>query len=482
VPCDFRQDLHFNAVVLAGGPAFAFPPVRDNWGPRLGVAWQLNRKTVLRGGYGLYWDSLPARSQYAQNGLEAAVWPDSTAIPGFDLNAPADFLGGTNQLVTQAQANTLVSLPGASPWTVANFPLDPHFKDARSQQWHVQIQRGITPEILFSIAYAGSNNGRLDYKGKPNTAPQAFPSGTSADTIDAVRPMPWVSANINYEQSIGYSRYNALETSLHHRVSNGLFFLLSYTWSKSIDVSSGYFGVENGPGGGAVVQNYFDLKSNEGVSAFDITHFLSLASVYELPFGHGKKWLRSGPLSWIFGDWQANPLFQARSGQPYTLNVSGDIANISGSGGISASVASGYGRPNVIADPFKPGPVPANPDPKCQLTISQGGRAADSVQNSVTWFNPCSFTTPVNSFGDLGRTTYRGPAVFNMDFSVIKNIPLAREGMRLQMAFEAFNLFNIQNLDVPSQLNITNRSAGVITSLAQGTTPRELQFGLRFVF
>jgi len=69
-----------------------------------------------------------------------------------------------------------------------------------------------------------------------------------------------------------------------------------------------------------------------------------------------------------------------------------------------------------------------------------------------------------------------------MDFSMIKNIPLHREGMRLQMAFEAFNVFNIQNLDTPSQLNITNRSAGVITSLAQGTTPRELQFGVRFVF
>ncbi len=453
-------------------PAFAFPPVRDNWGPRVGAAFQLNRKTVLRGGYGLYWDSLPARSQYAQNGLEAAVWPDATAIPGFDLNAPVDFSAGTSQLVTQAQANAAVSLPGASPWTVGNFPLDPDFKDARSQQWHVQIQREITPETLFTVAYAGSNNGRLDYKGKPNTAPQAFPAGTPAATIDALRPMPWVSANINYEQSIGYSHYNALETSLHHRVSNGLFLLVSYTWSKSIDVSSGYFGVENGPGGGAVVQNYFDLKSNQGVSAFDITHFLSLAALYEFPFGQGKRWLQRGPVSWILGNWQANPLFQARSGQPYTLNVSGDIANISGSGGISASTANGYGRPNIVGNPFQGGPVAANPTCTAPAT----------VLNSSDWFNPCAFASPVNSFGNLGRTTYRGPAVYNMDLSMIKNIPLPREGMGLQMAFEAFNVFNIQNLDTPSQLNITNRSAGVITSLAQGTTPRELQFGLRFVF
>ena len=221
-----------------------------------------------------------------------------------------------------------------------------------------------------------------------------------------------------------------------------------------------------------MVQNYFDLKSNEGVSAFDITHFLSFAAIYEFPFGHGKRWLHSGPASWILGNWQANPLFQARSGQPYTLNVSGDIANISGSGGISASTASGYGRPNIVGDPFQGGPAASNP--ACT--------APATVLNSTHWFNPCAFATPVNSFGNLGRTTYRGPAVYNVDFSMIKNIALPREGMKLQMAFEAFNVFNIQNLDVPSQLNITNRSAGVITSLAQGTTPRELQFGLRFVF
>ena len=484
IPCDFRQDLHFGNAILAGGSSAAFPPVRDNWGPRAGIAWRLTQNTVLRGGYGLYWDSLPARSQYAQNGLEAAIWPDAIAIPGRDLNAPVDFVGAspTQQSVVQAQANTVISLPAASPWTIANFPTDPKFKDAYSQQWHVELQRQINPDLLVQVAYAGSRNGRLDYKGKPNTASQAFPAGTPAATVDALRPMPWVSANVNYEQSTGYSRYNALGASVHRRATKDLFFLLSYTWSKSIDVSSGYFGVENGPGGGAVVQNYFDQKSNEGVSGYDITHFLSWAAVYELPFGHGKRWLQGGPGAWILGDWQANPILQARSGAPYTLNASGDIANISGSGGIQAQAASGYGRPNIVADPFQAGPVAANPDPKCQTTISQGGRAADAVHTSATWFNPCAFTVPSGSFGNLGRTPYRGSSVFNMDFSMTKNIPLPREGMKLQLAFQSFNVFNVQNLDAPSQLNVTNASAGVITSLAQGTTPRELQFGLKFVF
>src|SRR5262249_31032314 len=156
-------------------------------------------------------------------------------------------------------------------------------------------------------------------------------------------------------------------------------------------------------------------------SGFDITHFLSWATVYELPAGRGKRWFRSGPASWILGNWQANYIFQVRSGQPFTIRTTGDIANISGSGGVRAQNATGYGRPNIIADPSQPGPVPANPDVRCQKTISQGGRAADATRTPATWFNPCAFTVPSGSFGNLGRTPYRGSAVVNMDFSMFKS-------------------------------------------------------------
>jgi len=237
---------------------------------------------------------------------------------------------------------------------------------------------------MVSAAYVGSENGRLDYEGNANAANQASPNNTCAKTdtacnnayiaaIDSLRIMPWATAGITYAQSIGYSDYHALEAKMQRRFANGLVSLLSYTFGKSTDTSSGYFNVENGPQGGSSVQNYFDLNSAHGVSGYDITHFVSWATVYELPAGRGKRRLRGGPLSWILGNWQANYIFQARSGQPYGLVVQGDVANLKGSGGIGSNGPSDYARPNLIADPFTPGPVPANPNPRCQTTISQGG-------------------------------------------------------------------------------------------------------------
>ncbi|HVH71411.1 MAG TPA: TonB-dependent receptor, partial [Candidatus Dormibacteraeota bacterium] len=509
IPCDFRQDPHFSNVVLAGSSFFDPPPIKDNWAPRVGLAWQVTRKTVIRTGYGLYWDTLSGRGQAAQNDLEHGIWPDATAFSG-DVNSPLDFSGGTSKLITDLQGNFPTPLPGPTPWTAGGFALDPHkYKDGYSQQWQVEIQREVTPNLMFSSAYVGSKNGRLDYEGKANSARFGSPAVTDPMTttapgvttcgpsptaackaaylasIDALRAMPWANPGFTYAESIGYSNYHALEARMNRRFANGFESLLSYTFSKSIDVSSGYFGVENGNGGGSAVQNFYDQSTARGVSGFDITHFLSWYTVYEFPIGRGKKWLRGGPLSWILGNWQGNYIFQARSGQPYTLRVTGDVANLTGTGGVGAQSFTNYGRPNVVSNPFQAGPVAANPDPKCQLTISQGGKAADQVYSAQTWFNPCAFTVP-DGFGNLGRDAYRGSPVYNVDFSLFKSVPLAREGTALQIRFEAFNVLNIQNWDTPttqssdSGLTVGNKAFGRINTLAHD--PRQLQFGLRFTF
>ena len=166
--------------------------------------------------------------------------------------------------------------------------------------------------------------------------------------------------------------------------------------------------------------------------------------------------------------------------------MTGDLANLRGSG---SSAPNNYLRPNQVGDPYVAGPVAANPDPNCQKTISQGGRAADATRTITSWFNPCAFTAPFGAFGTFPRNALRGPSVYTMDLSLSKSIPIS-ERFKVQFRMEAFNVFNIQNWNTPENANLTINSTGStiaagvgkISTLAQGTTPRQIQFGIRLTY
>jgi hypothetical protein len=437
-----------NHITFVGTSAFMPKPVYDNVGPRVGAAWQLNPMTVLRAGYGLFWDALPARSQYTQNDIEGAAWPWTTAFGG-----TANTLGSPLQPMSALVGAFPIPIAAANPWSAVSgaFADDPNYKDGYSNQWNVELQRELGARMMVSAAYVGSRNGRLAYTGYANASPTPSPNGTPQSVIDLNRPVPWMVANIHYTEAIGSSHYNALQVKFERRLSNGLQTLVSYTWSKSIDNTSGYFGVEDGGGSRSSVQNFFDPASNQGPSGFDIPHFLSWYTVWDLPVGRGKRWLSTGPAAWILGNWSLNSIVQARSGQAFNVGVAGDTANIGGTGPAIAN----YERPNVIGNP-----IPA-------------------TQTAAMWFDPSAFAIPSGAFGNSTRNSLRSMAVRDVDLSLFKNVPIS--GTRtLQLRVEMFNVFNIIDLGVPSGTTIGVAGAGAVTTMAG--TPRQIQLGARFVF
>jgi hypothetical protein len=197
-------------------------------------------------------------------------------------------------------------------------------------EWKVSSKVTVNFGTQFDyVAYVGSVNRGLDYTGLGNSTQSPSLSTATRAQIDAKRPVSFMGGGIFYSRSIGESNYDSLQIKADRRFANGLQFLVSYSWPKSIDTgSSGWFGAEGGTSNSSI-QDYFHPNSNRSVSSYNVPHFLSISSIYELPFGKGKPYANSGPTSWIVGGWQANTIMQLRSGRPYNLQMTGDVANIS---------------------------------------------------------------------------------------------------------------------------------------------------------
>ncbi len=417
-------------------------PRNNGFGPRAGIAWQVGPKTVVRAGYGLVWDVFSGIIQEAQNHISR--WP-------VNLNFTQDINpDGASPLVLLSSLQVQASpVPAPTPWTAACYCADPNKKNQLSHQFNVQIQRQVTECLAIAMGYVGSRSSNLEETGLGNAAPTPGP-GTAAE-VNARRPWPFMIAT-RFGTDRGRAAYNSFQFSANQKVSRGLQFLLAYTWSKTIDNgTSGWFAAENGPSGDAALQDYNHPEASRSVSSYDVPQFLSLSAVYELPFGKGKTILNSGPVAQIVGGWQTNAVVQVRSGQPYTLNVQGDVANIGSTSGANPN----YGRPNLIGNPH-----PAQP------TVSQA-------------FNPQAFAVPQFAFGNFGRNVLRSEKVANTDFSLFRTFRLWKEQTKLQIRAEGFNVFNIMSYGTPAA-TIGLPNAGRISSVA--IAPRQWQFGAKIMF
>ena len=418
-----------NMIKLAQYPGIRYP-IHDNFSPRLGVAWSFARNTVLRAGYGIYFDTESSTAQEAQNTYGA--WPSNTSA-GANYNDFSQSLTTVNQIDKTPVSPTTTGVP----WGTVSYFWDPRKKDAMSQQWNVDIQHQFSEHFVLTSSYVGSRGSRLDLNIAANTALQPG-AGTPAE-VNARRPFPFYGSDTLYGTDLGRNDYNALQIKAERRFSAGFQALVSYTLSRTTDNGTDGWYVGN-------PQNPYNLSAEWGPSNSDRTHILVMSGVYELPFGRGKKWLHSGVASYVLGNWQMNGIGTLRSGTPVVLSVPGDVANV-------GNDVKNYERPNRVGDPHL-----SNPSAK-------------------QWFNPGAFAVPVLAFGDAKRGLIRNPGYTNFDLSLFKNFPI-RERLNLQLRFEAFNGFNIQSLGNAN--GTLGTGFGQITS--SSSTPRELQFGAKLYF
>lgn len=440
IPGEGLQDVpHGDRIRLADHTSIGPIPVWDNWQPRVGLAWSMDPTTVLRVGYGIVFDQLTGVNQSWQG---SGGWPSNDGF--FEpTNAPGEPVRFVDDL-----RNKLGSpLPGPQPWGDTCWCVDPNSKNPVGHQWNVELQKQISQNMIMSAGYVGSVSRRLQLTGLGNTAQ---PGPGTPEEVQARKPQPHMPT-VFWGDDRGRANYHGLEFKAERRFADGLSFLASYTWSRALDNgASGFFTAENGPGGSSYVQDFYNLSRNEGVSGYNIPHFLSVSTVWELPAGKGKGVLNKGPAAWILGNWHVNNLIQLRSGQPINMVVGGDVANI----GNEVSWWS-YMRPNLVGDP------------------NSGSRT------SARWFNTDAFQVPdFGTFGNAGRGLVSSEAVTVVDLSLFKRFGWG-EGRWVEVRSEFFNLFNLANYGAPD-FTVLSPTMGRVTNTI--IPMRQVQFGLKIIF
>jgi hypothetical protein len=446
----------------------------NNFAPRIGFAFEIAPKSVLRAGYGIFYGG-------QENG------PYSNPSPGFNppffvtqsfagpcgapsanpalfssdpnLNNDCAVPGVSNQpSENPGTAGLFVGFPATAltdPNSPIFFSVDQNLRTPYMQQWHLGVEQELPGNSVLELTYAGSKGTKLyTFFNGNQAAPDPDPTSPTAPR----RPVPSIDAGIDWFRSTGKSSYHSLQAHYEKRFQHGLQLQASYTWAHSLDISSN---ANLGP-----TQNNSDFRdfrfpgAEYGNSDFDVRHRFVFSSIYELPLGRGKQFLghASGLANEIVGGWQMANIVSITTGNWYTvLDGSGNFANAdSNAGGASQ-------RPDQIGDPH------AKP---CL---------------SGTYFNTCAFGDPAaGSFGNVGRNTIQGPGNKDWDFSLFKTFSIV-EKAHLEFRAEFFNILNHTNFlfakSGPQNGNgSTILGASQFGFLTAARDPRQIQLALKLSF
>lgn len=440
--------------------------------PRVGLAWDVfgNGRTAVRAAFGTYYSLIddlaflinslpPYNGSLTFSGPLSSIVPVTPGVPDPPSCGPGISTGCAKYAPQGVQANA---------------------KTPTVEEWNLGIEQQIEPNTVFRISYVGSHGYHGFLSIDPNAIPPQICASASGCTAGGVassgapatpasqshvaqgaeyipvgaRPNPFLSAGFFWFTN-GNTSYNALETGVTHRFSHGLEFNANYTWAKDLDINSALT-IAQGNNQPQMVMDRTDLRRDWGLSALNVANQVSISGTYELPIGKGKPWLNTANrgVEKLASGWQINGIATLLSGFPFTPVIG---SNRSGDGDTRNP-----DRPSL--NPNFSGPV--------------------VLGTPQEWFNPAAFTLPpFGTYGDLGRGSFTGPGLADVDFSLFKNTALT-EKTNLEFRAEFFNIFNRVNFGPPNPTvfsgSTVSASAGLITTLA--TNPRQIQFGLKLIF
>lgn len=460
---------------------------KTDFAPRFGFAYQMQQKTVLRGGVGLFYGGL--QNQGSTNLGENFPFSLSANIP-----SPNCFPGNCPSLENEG-----ISLEkGLSARTangLQNFvqdpsfhAIDPNIRTPYTMSYSLAIGHGLSSNLVATISYVGNIDRHLSLYYDPNTVRGLFNPSISTQQY---QPFPDLGG-IGTIHFGGVSTYNSLQAKLEKRYANGLSFLATYTWSHALDDTSDAGGLSAAVGDrNMALIPFIDEYTN---SPYDVRSRFTLNGNYQLPLGKGKAWLNHNRAEDLFaGGWSTSFVLAAQTGTPFTVSP-----NIS-------TAAGGGARAIQVGDPFAPGgsPNPTNPNVTC----------AAKVHTRAHWYNPCAFANPLPgnliappgvSSGSNGyqfaspvtstataiaflggrQDTLYGPGYYRADMSLFKNFYTWRE-QYLQFRADAFNVLNHPTWANPS-VSSDNTNGGAISGpkFFQNNTPdaRFFQLSLKYVF
>jgi hypothetical protein len=421
-------------LVMVGTSQLPHAYSRDlnNFGPRLGFAWSLRPRTVVRAAYGFYYDYIPLHLAQANFTTSAGiganpVGPKAVVPLNFDQNA----YNGTNSGVP------VLTLPVGPPFQPSIFITDHNLRTPYVQSWNLNVQRQLGNSVSFEAGYVGTKGTKL----------------VRLYDLNQSRTLNTHYSEIDILSSGTSSTYHAGQFTARFQNLRRFSGFSTYTYSKSLDGASD--GINFNFQTVALPQDSTNLKAEKGPSIFDTRHRWTNALNYQLPnFSAIGERLGAG--------WQLNSVISIQSGRPIDIITGGGI--------------NFRQRPDVVAGhPF----------------VLPNWNPSTGYLNPAAFAVPATTPSNPNAFGDLGRDRVYGPGFWNVDFSVSKTTRL-RESASLQFRAELFNIFNHPNFALPSGFITPGVGpAGTITQtpdVAQGNPglggggPRVMQFGLRLQF